>query len=135
MMLDTLTASKLANQYDGRDALFYDGACPLCSKEMGLLAKRRDDALELVDIHAISNLSASAKSALLKNLHFLSQDGTWLTGLDANVAAWSNTPLGYVLKLCRLPGLRFLSDKAYSKWASSRFNKRYCRLEESEKCQ
>ena len=34
-----------------KDTLYYDGACPLCAREMKHLAKLKRDSLELVDIH------------------------------------------------------------------------------------
>jgi predicted DCC family thiol-disulfide oxidoreductase YuxK len=34
-----------------KETLYYDGACPLCAREMKHLAKLKRDSLNLVDIH------------------------------------------------------------------------------------
>ena len=133
-MISSDIASQLARRYADQDTLFYDGSCPLCAKEMRMLSNKRGSALTLVDIHKMASLPEDAEASMLKRLHFLSKNGKWLTGLDANVAAWANTPLGYALKLCRLPVLKFLSDKVYAAWADSRFNKRYCRVNKDSEC-
>ena len=35
------------------ETLYYDGACPLCTREMKHLAKLKQESLALVDIHTI----------------------------------------------------------------------------------
>ena len=36
-----------------QETLYYDGACPLCAREMKHLAKLKRDSLTLVDIHGL----------------------------------------------------------------------------------
>ena len=36
------------------DTLYYDGQCPLCVKEMDKLRVIKDEQLQLVDIHGLS---------------------------------------------------------------------------------
>ena len=36
-----------------KETLYYDGACPLCAREMKHLAKLKRDTLNLVDIHQV----------------------------------------------------------------------------------
>jgi len=53
-----------------KETLYYDGACPLCAREMKHLAKLKRDSLDLVDIHKtdITNEMPSKEDMLL-NLH------------------------------------------------------------------
>lgn len=109
-----------------KDTLYYDGACPLCRREMNVLAKKSDDRLSLVDIHSLKELPADmSRHDLLKVLHLQKADGQWLTGADANVAAWQSTPRGKWLRWMRWPGLRWVVDTVYSWWAQRRYDRLY----------
>lgn len=108
------------------DTLYYDGKCPLCAKEITLLAKLKDRNLELSDVHALSALEASFpdQREMLRVLHLRTQSGEWLVGLDANVAAWQHTRIGWLFVPLRWPLIRGIADRVYNWWA----NRRYCRL-------
>lgn len=109
------------------DTLFYDGKCPLCSKEIRLLSKLKDNDLLLQDIHAPEveqQGDLPSRSSMLKILHLRTSSGRWLQGLDANVAAWNHTAFGWLLAPLRWPGLSALADRAYHWWAE----RRYCKL-------
>jgi predicted DCC family thiol-disulfide oxidoreductase YuxK len=111
-----------------KDTLFYDGQCPLCLREMQLLQSRTKNRLILIDIHHIkaeADPDIPNKEQLLRRLHLKKSDGKWLIGLDANVHGWSYTPLGRILQVIRLPGIRQLADKVYGMWADKRDEKRY----------
>ena len=78
------------------DVLYYDGSCPLCQREMSHLARLKSDWLELRDIHDLpSSDDLPDKAALLQSLH-LRRDGNWVTGLDANIAAWQYLSLIHI---------------------------------------
>ena len=112
--------------------LFFDGHCSLCSKEIRLLKKLKRDSLVLVDIHSNSFESFAegiAASTMLEVLHLRDSNGTWLTGLDATVAAWSHTAVGWIFKPLRWPGIKVFADLLYLRWAQ----KRACRLGYSPK--
>ena len=47
---------------------------------------------------------------LLRTLHLQRADGAWLTGADANVAAWEGTRRGRLLRVLRWPLLRPFVD-------------------------
>lgn len=106
-----------------KDVLYYDGQCPLCSIEMGHLRKRACGNLELVDIHKATDLPAS-KESLLKRLHLKTQAGL-VTGLDANIAAWQYTSIGWLWHFLQWPIIKPIAAKVYDIWAERRFNKRY----------
>ena len=106
-------------------SLYYDGTCPLCSKEISVLKRLSNDSIEFVDIHQLNDKCLPSKDALLKRLHLRKADGEWLVGLDANVYAWSQTPYGIFFKILRVWPVRAIADFIYVRWADKRFKKRY----------
>lgn len=105
--------------------LYYDGTCPLCSKEISVLKRLSKGHLDFVDIHQSNDTCLPSKEKLLRRLHVRKADGNWLTGLDANVYAWSTTPYSMLFKILRVWPLRFIADAIYNLWADQRFKKRY----------
>ena len=86
------------------DTLYYDGSCPLCQREMSHLAKLKSDQLVLQDIHALPpGAEGPDKETLLQNLH-LKRGSEWVVGLDANVAAWQYTRIGFFWRWLSWPG-------------------------------
>ena len=70
------------------NTLYYDGLCPLCSHEIRLLKRFKDEALTLIDIHSEQNQQPFFdKITLLSILHLQTSDGQWHKGLDATVRA------------------------------------------------
>ncbi|MFT4798510.1 MAG: putative DCC family thiol-disulfide oxidoreductase YuxK [Candidatus Azotimanducaceae bacterium] len=113
------------------DLLYYDGACPLCRREMSVLARLKTPGLELVDIHGLADERHPAryfptKAELLQVLHLRRSNQEWVKGVEANVAAWSHTRIGFLWRLLTIPGLRWLTDKVYYSWAERRYARLYC---------
>lgn len=105
------------------DTLFYDGSCPLCSREIKHLSQRKRPSLNLINIHAMTEeypLGNITKQELMARLHLRSAEGHWLTGLDATVAAWGHTNLGWLFAPLRWPLIKQVSDWCYDKWAANR---------------
>lgn len=118
-------------QTASRDILYYDGQCPLCQKEMAKLSSLMDDRLELIDIHLLNEQlnpegsdTAPSKDTLLRVLH-LKRDGHYLTGIDANIAAWEHTRFGYLWRWMRWPLIRPCVEWIYERWARWRYDKLY----------
>lgn len=109
---------------NGVHQLYFDGRCPLCKKEMAVLDRLKNSQLKLVDIHESTELSSEKKAEYLAVLHLRLPNGDWLKGVDANVAAWSFTPIGFLWKPLRWKLWRSWVDKAYTRWAENR----YCRI-------
>lgn len=103
--------------------LFYDGRCPLCAREMAFLSKFKNAGLILVDIHQSLQLNDVEREQMLRNLHLQMPDGSWRLGVDANVVAWSFTPIGFLWKPLRWKIWSGVIDRIYSRWA----DRRYCR--------
>ena len=108
------------------DTLYYDGACPLCSAEIGKLAKLSGGCLKLVDIHKLEPAEVDIdKPALLARLHLKTADGEWITGLKANIRAWQHTPFGFIWRVLDWPLINWFSYRAYELWLQRR-NARAC---------
>lgn len=117
-----------------KDTLYFDAACPLCSKEIARLKRSApESAINLVNIHLLdpgkTDPQLPEKEVLLKTLHLQTQDGRWLTGLDANIYAWRSTPYAKLWRLLRLPGIYWLSQRIYGVWAEVRYRSRRYKIE------
>ena len=113
------------------DTLYYDGSCPLCQREMAHLAKLKSDQLVLQDIHALpACIEGPDKETLLQNLH-LKRGSEWVIGLEANVAAWQYTRIGFFWRWLSWPVVKPLASWFYRQWAARRYAKRYALESES----
>ena len=114
-----------------KDTLYFDGQCPVCTKEMFKLEALSDNNIELLDIHSVSpnrrphSDQDPTKEELLKILHLQKPDGSWVRGLDANVLAWQHTKLGWLAKPLRWPLIAQIADWFYYRWADRRYQKKY----------
>lgn len=104
--------------------LYYDGLCPLCAKEMRVLRRWKSDSLQLLDIHA-AELSGDEKAARLQVLHLEIAPGNYLLGVEASVAAWSYTSLGWILRPLQWRIIAPLAKSVYARWAKRRYEKLY----------
>jgi predicted DCC family thiol-disulfide oxidoreductase YuxK len=111
-----------------KDQLFYDGQCPLCVTEMDKLRSLADPGLELIDIHkAGDDAGLPERETLLGTLHLRRDEGGFLTGMDANVAAWQHTRYGWLWRPLRWPLIRTVADACYRPWARWRYRRLYGR--------
>ena len=109
------------------DTLFYDGQCPLCTKEIATLRKLENGTLAFADIHAQQKGESllPSREAMLRRLHLQKGDGQWVTGLPANVRAWSHTRFGLLFAPLLWPLIYPLASRVYSAWADRRYQKKY----------
>jgi predicted DCC family thiol-disulfide oxidoreductase YuxK len=105
--------------------LYYDGKCPLCSREIALLRRLQWRDLDFADVHSLSEYSEERRHNMLKVLHLRDQTGRWYTGVEATVMAWSYTPYGWLFKPLRWPIIRKVVDRVYNIWAARRYAKLY----------
>jgi predicted DCC family thiol-disulfide oxidoreductase YuxK len=111
---------------NGHDTLYYDGNCALCNAEMARLRKLKADSLELVDIHSVAgDCTLPDRDLLLRQLHLQTAQGSFVTGLEANISAWEHTAYGARWRLLRLPLVRHLAGFGYRIWASWRYRRLY----------
>lgn len=105
--------------------VYYDGACPLCSREINHY-RQKDTAgrLRLVDI-AAPGFDAGAAGldpvAVNKFLHVRLPDGALVTGLLAFTAIWDVLPgFGLLARAARLPLINPLLRAGYRVFAALR---------------
>lgn len=117
-----------------RAQLYYDGRCPVCAREMDFLRRFKNAGLALVDIHQLTQLNDAERAQMLRNLHLQMPDGSWRLGVEANVTAWSFTPIGFLWKPLRWKMWVGAIDKIYQRWADRRYCRRYtCAITQGEK--
>lgn len=92
---------------DRRVKVWFDGACPLCRREIDLMQRLdRNDAINFVDVSAEGDPNCPIDQAdLLARLH-AEEDGKVLTGAAAFAAMWR-----------AIPGLRILGLMARNRVA------------------
>jgi predicted DCC family thiol-disulfide oxidoreductase YuxK len=109
------------------DTLFYDGKCPLCAREIRSLRKLQNGNLIFADIHQQDGENGSVPSheQLLRRLHLMAWTGDWVTGLHANVRAWSHTRFGFLFKPLLWPIIFPIASRIYESWADRRYERKY----------
>ena len=114
-----------------KTAMFFDGGCPLCSREVAHYRRLdRGDRIHWVDItnqpETLSEYGIAYGTAM-ERLHALDEDGQIVSGVPAFVAIWRQLP-GYRHLARIVEGLRLVPflDWLYTRFASWRL-KRRCR--------
>lgn len=108
---------------------FYDGGCPLCSKEIAHYRRvDRAGRVRFVDItSAPVELAAVGldTATAMRRLHVLEPDAGLLQGVPAFIAIWQRLP-GYRLLARVVLALRLVRplDRAYARFADWRFRRR-----------
>ncbi len=116
----------MANIHTMQTQVFFDGTCPVCTREMQLL-RRWDRAvrLNLIDIAASDYderawlVSIADMNALL---HVRLPDGTWLTGMAATRHVYRAVGRGWMVAFTGWPLLSRLFDRAYAWFAKNRLS-------------
>ncbi len=96
--------------------VFYDGACPLCRREMAHYQRLpADPPVRFVDLSRDAlPAHAPTRAALLARLHVRHADGRWQHGAAAFVALWACLPgWRWVARAARLSGGVPLLEGAY----------------------
>lgn len=104
--------------------ILYDGECPLCRPEVGMLARRdRAGRLALEDISAPGFSPARygrSREELMARIHGVLPDGTVIEGMEVFRRAYAAVGLGWLLAPSRWPLLGGLFDRAYRWFARNR---------------
>jgi predicted DCC family thiol-disulfide oxidoreductase YuxK len=87
--------------------------------EIDKLCKFAGDRLVVRDIHEIGEDEALPdKQRLLSRLQMA--DGRWITGLGANIRAWSHTPFRQLWRILDWPLISPVSHWCYEFWLRKR---------------
>ncbi len=97
--------------------VYYDGACPLCSAEIGHYETRTGaDRLCFVNIADESTDAGPDldREAALKRFHVRRADGTLLSGAAAFTEIWATLPgWHWAARLAKLPGTPLILEAGY----------------------
>lgn len=106
--------------------VFFDGDCPLCTKEVDLLRRmdRGRGRIVFTDI-ADPTFDAAAYGKtwddFMAKIHGrVLPDGTWIEGVEVFRRLYAAVGLGPLVALTRLPGVSQLADVAYEAFAKNR---------------
>ena len=100
--------------------VLYDGACPLCRREIGiyrgLRPLRSDSPVCFADVNdtALELPPGATREQLLARFHVRDHDGQLLSGAQAFLALWAALPGWRWLALAgRLPGAAWVTERSY----------------------
>jgi predicted DCC family thiol-disulfide oxidoreductase YuxK len=98
-----------------RTTVFYDGACPVCSREMAVYqAARGAEAVRFVDVTREAAPEGVSREEALARLHVRRPDGSLAVGAAGFAALWSSLPGWRVLgRLAALPVVLPALELAY----------------------
>lgn len=104
--------------------VFYDGACPLCMREIGMLRRRDHRArIRFTDI-AAEGFDAGAVGltweALMNRIHGRLPDGTLIEGVEVFRRLYAAVGFRALVTLSRAPVVSQLLDLAYRLFAKNR---------------
>jgi len=104
--------------------LFYDAKCPICSKEIANLKKRKETGvIHYVELSANSIDQFKAPFTFeeaMGKIHAIENKSSVLTGIDALSAVYARTNLLFLSILLQAPGLCPLFKGGYILWAKLR---------------
>jgi 3-demethoxyubiquinol 3-hydroxylase len=104
--------------------IFYDGSCPICSKEVGIYRQQKaSQTLEWVDVSQPQFVPPLGPSVteLMQRFHVQTATGELLSGAKAFVYLWAQLPGWRVLAwLARLPGMLPTMEWAYRQFLKRR---------------
>ena len=118
-----------ASDWPAIPTVFFDGACPLCRREIAHYRRlRHADRLAWVDLssdQATLEVHGLSRRKAMERLHVLDAAGNWQTGAWAFAELWSHLPRYRLLAgLLRRTGLLSPLDRAYSIFARWRLKRR-----------
>jgi predicted DCC family thiol-disulfide oxidoreductase YuxK len=97
--------------------VLYDGACPLCRREIAVYRDLpSDQPLHFADVSKASQAlpPGTTQAQLMARFHVLSAQGQLLSGAQAFLALWAQLPgWRWLARLGRLPGMEWLMERAY----------------------
>lgn len=106
-------------------SILYDGACPLCRREVEWLSRLdrgrgRLGRIDISDPDFDPARVARSLETLMGRIHALLPDGTLIEGVEVFRRAYAAVGLGWLLAWTRLPVLRPVADAGYRWFARNR---------------
>ena len=114
---------------DQRLQVFFDGACPICTREVRHYSRRdRDNQIKWIDIAAPAFKAADYgldPAAIHKAMHARTAEGRVYAGVDAFIQIWRAIPhsffASFALLLLRIPGMMSIARLFYHWFARNRY--------------
>lgn len=104
--------------------VFFDGACPLCRREINMLKgwdrQRRLRMTDISDPAFDPQAVGKTHEELMARMHGRLPDGTWVAGVEVFRRLYAAVGFGPVLWLTRLPVVSQLLDLGYVLFARHR---------------
>lgn len=104
--------------------VFFDGACPVCRKEIAFLKRLdRRDRIRWTDIAPLGPGDAVDGVAwfdLMAEIHGRLPDGRWIQGVEVFRRLYAAVGFGPLVRLTRVMGIEQLLDAAYAAFARRR---------------
>lgn len=104
--------------------VFFDGACPLCRKEINMIRRldRRHRILftDIAEPEFDIEIYGKTMNQLMEGIHARLPDGTWVTGVEVFRRLYSAIGFGWLVVPTRLPGVSHFLDLAYHVFAKNR---------------
>jgi predicted DCC family thiol-disulfide oxidoreductase YuxK len=104
--------------------VFYDGACPLCRREIEMLRRwNKKDRLRFTDIAGAGFdpvKLGTTHEQLMAEIHGRLPDGTWVTGVEVFRRLYGAVGFRWLMPVTRLPGIRNLLNLGYRLFARNR---------------
>jgi predicted DCC family thiol-disulfide oxidoreductase YuxK len=97
--------------------VLYDGACPLCRREIGIYRGLRTSApVCFADVSDAAQplLPGTTREQLMARFHVRDADGRLLSGAQAFLALWETLPgWRWLARVGRLPGVAWAMERVY----------------------
>jgi predicted DCC family thiol-disulfide oxidoreductase YuxK len=104
--------------------VYYDGACPICSREMHWLkARAKPELISFVDFSSsdfVNSDSPLTRDDLMREIHAVDSQGQILRGMEVFRAVYCLIGLGWLMAPTGWRGFRGLFDFLYSWFARNR---------------
>ena len=104
--------------------VFFDGDCPLCTKEIAFVRRLdRKSRVLFTDIAASGFDAASigrTQDDLMARIQARTADGAFIDGVEVFRRMYAAVGLSFVVALTRLPGITQLLDASYRWFAKNR---------------
>lgn len=108
--------------------LLFDGACPLCVKEVNFLRAKDNGRgrLSLVDL-ASDDYDPKDNAGIdyetgMRTIHGISKNGDVYTGVEVFEKAYDAVGIGYIYAFTKIPALLKAANAIYDVWAKYRLN-------------
>jgi predicted DCC family thiol-disulfide oxidoreductase YuxK len=125
-MLSPQTTAKVSDHKSWKIKLLYDGACPLCLREVNFLKSKDGDRglIEFVDI-ATDDYDPADHAGIdfetaMGRIHAILADGTIVKNVEVFRQTYDILGIGWIYAITKLPIVGRLADALYGVWADYR---------------